>query len=201
MPLARPYFGQTGGRPPNAQGIRPSGLVLPAGILRRCRRSLATTMGPTGISGTAGVRHSRAGLCPLLYVLDPRLRKGRGRRGRGVLAVTEEITSHLASRVANGQQWWSGRGTDLHGMRAAGTEAASGGRIDRVRWVAGEGRTLDAFIGVHRRGRGEERLRIGCGGMAETSSAPPIPTTCPGYMTSTRPLSYSMTCKSREMKT
>src|SRR5262245_34658625 len=47
---------------------------------------------------------------------------------------------------------------------AAGAKAASGGRIDRIRRIADERWALNAFIGIHRRGRGEERLRVGMQG-------------------------------------
>lgn len=97
----------------------------------------------------------------------PRAPRGRGlwRGGNRLLLVAEEITCHLTTAIANWQQRRRGAGADVHGVWAAGAEATSGRRIDRVGGVTREWGPLDTFIGVHRRGRGEERLCVGVQGL------------------------------------
>src|SRR5262249_33550520 len=47
------------------------------------------------------------------------------------------------------------------GERATGMKAATEGRVDRVGWIAGDRRLLDAVGRIHRRPRREQGSRIG----------------------------------------
>jgi len=58
---------------------------------------------------------------------------------------------------------WTGALPRICGMAygQARVEAATRGRIERARDLAGDGQLLVSFVGVRRQGRGEQGLRIG----------------------------------------
>ena len=56
-------------------------------------------------------------------------------------------------------------GADRLGENTAGTEAAAGGRVDRVGRIAGQRRFLAAAVGVHGWAAVQQRRRVGMGGM------------------------------------
>jgi hypothetical protein len=59
------------------------------------------------------------------------------------------------------EQGRRGVGAARHRVRAARAEAATRGRIYGARRIAGDGWALQSPRGIHGRGRGEERLRVG----------------------------------------
>jgi hypothetical protein len=67
--------------------------------------------------------------------------------------------------IAGGHQGRLDGGADLLGERATGVKPAAGGRIDRVRRIAGNRSRLGAAVGIERRHRGKQRTRIWVAGV------------------------------------
>src|SRR6516165_669911 len=80
-------------------------------------------------------------------------------------ALTAQPARYRDSTPHTGQDCLLGAGGAgsralLHGVRATGTEATSRRRVHRIRGITHKQQTVEAFIGIHRRRRSKEGLRV-----------------------------------------
>ena len=105
----------------------------------------------------------------------PLLSRTRGRAlHRSLVAI--EIARHIAVVAPHREQRWAGGRTLRHGVRTPRAEATARGRIDRIRRIPHKRRVVQAFVRIHGRSRGKQRLRVGmqrrCGDVVRRCPSP-----------------------------
>src|SRR4030095_5491237 len=75
--------------------------------------------------------------------------------------IAIEIARHIPVMAAYWEQVRAGGRALLHGTQASWTEATARRRVNRIRGIAHKQQTVEAFIGIHRRCRRKQGLRVG----------------------------------------